>query len=324
MKRNIQIILFLLLINLSFTSKVSAQIAIDNIEELSKIKGGTTYVAMKDPNAEKSKEYVEIFKNNWTYTKLEFIKYTDITKYIAPGNSFLTLSGYVTDVQMMSLYNNGIRPGIDYSHTHIFLQLWTVDDNYFKKNKEFNDKDRIQIARLELYTDFETIVRPSNLYQNDYDADNHIRNWGPGILKNHIQNLNTYLNTGKKKSLFSDILNEKEIKKLASETLYIPDYILVKFNKFTGDESAKLKEEELLEDYKFKYKMLSTKELNDKILSDTKGFYYLQYIKSSTNKYISVINSLTGEIIYSIYVPVSYNLKSDDLKDLSKIIQKIN
>jgi len=63
--------------------------------------------------------------------------------------------------------------------------------------------------------------------------------------------------------------------------------------------------------------------LNSKILSEKNAFYYVQYVKSSTDKFVSVINSSTGEIVYSVYTPVSYNIKSDDLEDLQKKIQKI-
>jgi hypothetical protein len=61
--------------------------------------------------------------------------------------------------------------------------------------------------------------------------------------------------------------------------------------------------------------------LNDKILNDKVGFYYLVYVKSSTDKWISVVNSLTGAMIYSrCYMP-SYNIEAADLKDLRKKLQ---
>lgn len=323
MKINTKIIILIAILNIAFVSNINGQIAIDNVEELSKIKNGTTYIAMKDPNAEESKAYVEVFKNNWTYSKIEFIKYTDIFKYLKPQNSFLTISGYETSVHSQTLYSNGMRgASVDYAHTHIFLQLWTASEKYYKKNKDFKEKDKLEIARLELFTDFPTLMTPQNLYQTNYDAKGHIRNWGPGMLKNHIQNMTFYLNKGKKKDLYEDILNPTEFKKLANDVLYVPDYVLTKFNKFTGDESKKHKEEEIFEDYKFQYKIIPTKELNEKILNDSKGFYYLQYIKSSTDKFVSVINSITGEVIYSVYTPTSYNLQSGDLKELGKKIQK--
>lgn len=51
------------------------QIAVSNLEEIAKIKKGTTYVAMKDPTSEKAKEYISVFKSTWNLSKVEVIKY---------------------------------------------------------------------------------------------------------------------------------------------------------------------------------------------------------------------------------------------------------
>ena len=323
MKINLR--LFTTLVVLLFFYRGQAQVAISNISELEKIKGGTTYVAMNDPKNKKNKEFIEIFRKNWTFSKLEFIKYTDIENYFSAENSFITLSGYETNVSFFNLYTDGSRSGgIDYSHTHIYLELWNCTDKYLKneKKKELKRKDKNQIVRLELFTDFPTLLSPENLFKTDYDSDNHIRNWGKGFLQNYIQNMVQLLNNKVERKLFTQILKKEELKKLATSTLYIPDYALTKFNNFTGDESKMHDEKDIMEDYKLSYKIITTKELNNKILEDKTGFYYLQYVKSSTDKFISIINSLTGEEIYTNYVPVSYNIKSGDLKTLSKEILK--
>ena len=128
----------------------------------------------------------------------------------------------------------------------------------------------------------------------------------------------SYLNKGEIHTLYSEIYNAKEMKNLKKEVLYVPEYVLTKFNKFTGDETVKHDEKDIFVDYKLKYQLISADELNQKILEEATSFYYLIYIKSSTDKYISVINSLTGELIYSAYTPASYNIKSEDLKELQK------
>ncbi len=236
----------------------------------------------------------------------------------------MTIGGYETNTQFVNLYKNGSRSnGINYSNTHLYLELWTCDPNFFtrrdqskKKKVVFDNLDKIRVARIELFTDFKTLADPDNLYQVEYDGDGHIRNWGPGILKNYIQTLTSFLNKTEARKLYDEILNPAEIKNLKKETLFVPDYTLYKFNKFNGDESKRHDEKELFSDYKYNYKLLTTDELNQNILKGDGAFYYLIYIKSSTDKFLSVINSNTGEIIYSKYSPVSYNIKSGDLKDL--------
>ena len=301
------------------TFAVNGQIAISHVEEIPKLKKGATYVVMKNPESPQSKEYVDIIKNNWTLSKVEFIKYDELSKYISPESSFLTLSGYETSKQFTTLYQNGSsKSGINYSTTHIYLELWTCNAKYFEntKKKEFGDKNKVQVARVELFTDFPALSDPDLLFQSDYDGGGHIRNWSPGILKNQIQALTFFVNKGEPRKLFTGVENKAEIEKLKKDVLYVPDYVLIKFNKFTGNESQKHSEKDVFEDYKFKYKLLTTAELNQKILNDKTPFYYMIYIKSSTDKYISVINSLTGEIVYTKYAPVSYNIKSSDLKNI--------
>ncbi|MBK8642668.1 MAG: hypothetical protein IPN15_10805 [Saprospiraceae bacterium] len=316
--------LILFLINLLTPIIANSQFSISNLSEIAKIKSGTTYIAMKDPNSEKTKEYIEVFKNYWTISKAEFIKYSEIEKYLSPENSFLTIGGYETNTEFTRLYQNGSQKhGINYSNTHIFLELWTCDKKYFtskKKNKIFGNGDKIQVARIELFTDFETLSNPDLLYQSEFDGNGHIRNWGPGVLKNYVQALMGYLAKNESHSLYTGSSNAKELKKLKKESLYIPEYVLTKFNKFNGNETKKHDEKDIFEDFKLKYILLSGADLNHKILTDTTGFYYLIYIKSSTDKYINVIHSLTGEIIYSKYKPLSYNIKSDDFQDLQEKI----
>ncbi len=309
------------------TNNAKGQIAISNIDEIEKVKSGTTYIVMKDPNSEKVKEFVDVYKSSWTISKIEFIKYTDLDKYLSPENSFFTIGGYATTTELSTLYKGvSNESNVNYTITHIYLELWTVNKKYFesikKKPRAFAYYDQITIARIDLFTDYPTLADPNKIYQTDYDGDGHIRNLGPGILKNYIQSLMSHLNKNEERSLYSGTFNEQEMKNLRKGTLYVPDYTLIKFNKFTGDETKRHKEEEIFGDYKLKYQLLTTEDLNQKILSDKTGFYYMIYVKSCTDKFITVINSLTGEIVYAKYSGLSYNIKEDDLNDLQKKIVK--
>jgi hypothetical protein len=309
----------LLILNL----KLNAQFGIANVDKLEKVKNGITYIAMKDPSSPASKEYIEIFKKYWTYSKFEFIKYSDIKNYISKNSSFFTVSGYETNVQNINVYSNGSsRNGINYSITHLYLELWTCDDKYFEiKNQEFTNEFQREVARIELFTDFQTLSNPNNIYETEYNGEGHIRNWGPGILKNYIQQLMLLLKNGTAKRLYDNVEGKPNLKDLSTQTLYVPDYVLINFNKWTGDESKKNEEKDLFKGYKFNYKLVSINELNNMIL-DSKPFYYLVYVKSSTDKYLTIINSETGEVLYSNYTYISYNINSKDITKLYKVVSK--
>lgn len=306
---------------------VAAQFQISEAEYLDKVKNGTTYIAMRDTGSLKSKEYKDVFIKYWTYTKFKFINYSDITDYLAEGNSFLSIGGYETTTQMSTLYSNGTsKEGIDYSITHIYLEFWTPSDKYLnrkKKSDPFESTDKAQIGRIDLFTDFPTLSNPQNIYKEDYDCGGHVRNWGVGYLKNYLQVFCTLLTAGVERKLYAGSSDAAKLKALKTQTLYVPDYVLTKFNKFTGDETDKHSESEIFDDYAYKHEMVTNEKLNQMIMtSDEKPFYYLIYVKSSTDKFITVMNSATGEFIYTDYTPVSYNISDKDLKKLSSAIAK--
>ncbi|MCB9314635.1 MAG: hypothetical protein H6569_00710 [Lewinellaceae bacterium] len=313
-----------------FALKAAGQISIDNVDEIGRLKKSITYVAMKDTASEVAQQYKAIFRKYWTISKVEFITYDDILNYVSDDASFFTIGGYTTTSTFMRMSaGGGQRPGLSYENTHLYYELWVTDPkvlekwkNRKKKKDELPDSVKKIIGRIELYTDFETLAKPENIYQSDYDGGGHIYNWGPGYLKNDIQLLMALLGKDEKRWLFKSETDEKQIKKLKKETLYVPDYVLIKFNKFNGDESKRHDEKDLLSDYKLPYKLISNAELNRKIIEETEPFYYLVYIKSSTDKYVSVYNSQTGEMVYTTYTGISYNLKDKDFGKLENAVSR--
>ena len=313
-------ITFLLLI-LTFESP--AQIAISNTDLLSEIKNYTTYVAMKNPESEIAKQYIKVLKANWTFSnKLEFIKYKELDNYLNENSAFLLIGGYSVETTSVTRYSSGLeKVNLRYENTHLYLEYWIPEKKYLEKNKKkFKAKYKQQIARLEIYTDFETLRNPENIFNEDYDGGGHIRNWGLGIFKNHIQLLSASLEKGEERDLYDNYIDNEKIKLLRESTLFVPKYVFTKFNKFTAKENKTHDPKEIFSDYPFPYEVIENKQLNEKILSSEEEFYYLSYIKSSTDKFVSLINSETGEMLYTKYRPASYNLKSKDLKKLAKEI----
>ena len=292
-----------------------SQIAISNITEIANIKNGTTFFAMKDPTSPKAKEYVDVIKKYWTFSKVECIKYTDVEKNIAPNNSFMTIGAAMTT-------SNSTTASTE---THIYLEFWTTNGKYTydpKKRRHFNQEDKIELATVELFPDFTTQNNPSSLYKMDYDTAEHLKNWSAGILGNYIQQITTLLKKEEVREAKTEFYNKEELYKVSSQTLFLPDYILTKFSKNSDDESKKFLENEITEGCNLSCKIISATELNDKIISFNSPFYYLLFIKTNTDKYVTVTNSQTGEIIYSAYSSSASNFKPSDLKEIQKTIKK--
>ena len=313
---------------LVITSSTTAQIAVSNPEAIARLKNGTTYFALQDTGSAAARDFKAVILKHWTYSKPVFILYQDMYNYLSADVSFFSLSGYETTTTFRRHYADGSAlTGTSYTNTHFYLELWTLEekklDKWLKKKKKTDELPtelKIQLARIELYTDFESLSRPELLFDADVDGGGHIRNWGPGYLKGYVNSLMLLLDKGEAKTLFSKTLDLKELKKLKKATLYIPDYTLIKFNKWNGDETKRHEEKSLLGGYKYPYRLVSNEELNRLIMEATEPVYYLVYIKSSTDKYISVYNGQSGKLIYSVYSPISYNIKS---KDLGKLLSEI-
>jgi hypothetical protein len=316
----------------------TTQIEVMYFDEVARIKKGTTYITFNDTNTQIAKQYMDIYRKYWTCSKIQFINDSDIDKHIAPESSFFTMS-YLDLTNNATIYRSPTG-GASFMPTpgqlnrvehhavrgvYMFMSLWTYDEYYFtrKNKKPPTAKDEVRIARVELFPDYKTLITPDNIHLYDYDWGGHIRNWGPGMLKNYLQCLMTYFNGNNQDKIFEkeEIVNKDELAHLQTQTLYIPDYTLIYYNAGNGDESEQNDPKELFANYAYPYKVIPTKDLNDKILAGGEPFYYLVYVKDCACKLITIINSQTGNIVYSDYIKYSYNLNSSNLKDIYKTIR---
>jgi hypothetical protein len=211
------------------------------------------------------------------------------------------------------------------TETRMYLELWTTNGKFTydpKKRRHFNQADKIVVGTIELFADFYAQNNPSAMYKMEYDAAGHFKNWGAGILSNYLQQLCILLEKGTECTAKTEIANTGELQKMASTTLFVPDYVLTKFAKNSDDESKKYTEKEIFEGITLSYKLLSLDQLNEKIANSSAPFYYLLFVKTPTEKFVTVTQSQTGEIIYLGYTASASNFKNADLKSLQKTAVK--
>ena len=49
----------------------------------------------------------------------------------------------------------------------------------------------------------------------------------------------------------------------------------------------------------------------------------MRYVQTNSEKFIQVVNSITGEVIYRDYIPgLSYKIKAKNLEYLNKVVTK--
>jgi hypothetical protein len=168
----------------------------------------------------------------------------------------------------------------------------------------------------------ESKARRTQREQDEADAlytRAHYDNWGPGQIKGYLRCINDYLLQGKRRGIF-DGMEDKRLKALSKDTLFLPDYVKDLMNPFTGEMQTKDDEDaasETAKAYPFAFRYVSGDELEQRIKTATKPVYHLIYVRSSSGKYVSVAEGMSGTLLYSEYVNSSYNFKMKDLRRLA-------
>lgn len=75
-------------------------------------------------------------------------------------------------------------------------------------------------------------------------------NWTPVLLKAQLSAVEQNIQSKTRPWLFQNVTDEKLVKILSRDTLYVPKSILMSFNKFTGKESNE--KESVLSGYPYK------------------------------------------------------------------------
>ncbi|AUC81353.1 hypothetical protein CW733_04075 [Lacinutrix sp. Bg11-31] len=281
--------------------------------------------------------YKEILDSSWDITpyKLMYRKDFNLLDYTVGDYSFANLEGYHITKEMES--------GGKLEYLYIYINFFMLDgeglendlskldkssSRYKKKYEKAFESNKIKLARVDLFpkdTFVPTALREKSsvIMDSIYNKDV-FYNYKTGFLKNYFQKVNNQLKSGQEYWMYeNDFL--PELKKLAKHTLYIPNYHFIKYNPWKR-KASKDKEgfEKVIENYKYKFEFQDKNEIDRRILSGEE-FYYLRYVRVNAQKFVHIVNSKTGEIVYRNYIAgvmSSYNLKSRHIENINSKIKK--
>ena len=166
----------------------------------------------------------------------------------------------------------------------------------------------------------------SSLFEGQYQGKNHnvlaslydhgvFYNWCPVYLAGQIGAVETNLKNNFRPGFFAAVKDPSLENLLRRDTLYILNTGFMSFNKFNGREK---KSEIDFSALGCPYTLCSERELYQIFETENRGRFIFEYVKSSTDKFVSIYDLKAKKLIYRVYTPVSYNLKS---KDLAKILK---
>jgi hypothetical protein len=220
-------------------------------------------------------------------------KYWSITKFKVITPDQVSKNYSVNNVFFMdaATVSTGVAGSTSTSSEYM---MWCPREKAIQSGKEIKNLDPMFV---EIYFDIKV--------EGDY--------WYAGFFRNFLQQIQGYMNTfiaSGKADLVSD---PTKIAELKNATLYVSEYIADKgkmadlFSKYTG-----------------KYAVISSAEINKKIMAGENIYYMLTCIYGQNCKIISVINSQTGQMVYSLIdaKPTYPTLRKNDIADIDKEAQK--
>ncbi|MCX6230193.1 MAG: hypothetical protein NTZ33_01500 [Bacteroidetes bacterium] len=323
-----KIIFFLIVLFFFNLTKAQVYVGYNNIsdkyvdpnnKDLERLKSSTTIFALPNQLLDYEDEIEKIFKEVWTVSKFEIIKYNDLNGYLnSNGNySFLTLDvlGYRNSYNFFS------------SFYQIYFNLW-MNGNTRKVWSKYN----ATYGRINLSLTEESVEICKGLFKKDLASDSYKKlytkatffNLTPGFLRTYLTVMNKVLSNDKIIFYVNEGVKDKEkFIPLSKETLYIPEYILVKYDKSKKILKEKLDIKELMADYPYKWELISSDDLSKKILEKNEKFYYVVYSIDDISRSYSVYNSSNSELIFAdADNKGGFDAKSKFFKSLGKKIRK--
>ena len=278
--------------------------------------------------------YEKVLNDSWNVTpyKIVDLENFNIEDYLSNKYSIAQLAGYKRIKQMKyGGFSISLYTFIDfkiYDSVKIFEKLNKLSPKKrTKKRQGIISAYSSNIARFYIFPkdDFIRIslFRGMDEIANSFFTGDVFFNYKPGFLKNYFQKINSLIKNEEIYWLYKDDYLP-ELKKLANNKLYIPSYMAIKYNAWTQKDSKEDDENinEVFKKYDYEYEIIADDELSNKIMKNEE-LYYLRYVRMNAERFLQVVNSKTGEIIYRNYITgLSYKIKSKHIKDLnSKIIK---
>lgn len=278
-------------------------------------------------------DYLRILEDSWDVTPYQIVHIADfdIDKYLNNNYSIAKLGGFKRTTSMDYGSYTSLFTYIDflmYDGDEISKNLEKLSPRKKKKRKEDIIEENAQkIARIYIYPKDDFIHTSMSKSMDETFVSLYIDdvffNYKPGFIKNYFQKVNKLIKDEEVYWMYENDY-EVELRNLASNKLYIPSYMAIKYNGWTAKDSEEDEEniEDIFKKYDYQYEIIDDMELSDRIMNNEE-LYYIRYVRMNTERFLQVVNSKNGEIIYRNYIPgLSYKIKSKHIKNLNKDIAR--
>ncbi len=229
------------------------------------------------------------FQSHWTFSDWDI--YTDATHNTIANDSINILSIVV---------ESGSTP----QTPEISMQLHM---------KDFNG-EIVQVAKIVLYPTGELIeqiqsMNSTDMQRNKIFESGSFYNMKSAFFSANLRAMNDQFAKGKALWFGNEYISQAHINLLKSSSLAIPEYVFLKRNMLNGQDEP-VDEAKLMKHFSQSWEKATNSEAR----------FILLYAQSGTSTYISVFDTISGQIVYQNQSMNKYKLTSKDFKHLSNLI----
>ena len=276
---------------------------------------------------------LKILEDSWDVTPYQLVHIGDFDpeKYLNEKYSFAKLGGFLRTSSLGKGSYTTLFTYIDFimydNEAILKKQKKLSPKRWEKKRMDILEENELKIARIYIFpkSDFIHTTMSKSMDETFVSmyVDDVFYNYKPGFLKNYFQKVNSLIRDEKVYWMYGSDY-EEELQNLATRKLYIPSYLSVKYNAWIARDGEEDEEniEDVFKKYDYPYEIIDDTELSERIMNNEE-LYYIRYVRMNAEKFLQIVNSKNGEIVYRDYIPgFGYRIKSSHIKDLNRDIAR--
>jgi hypothetical protein len=197
-------------------------------QEMDSLTNTTTLFLLREQDMPNKIEFERAIDSVWSLTNIKVIGYNELDDYSEGKYSYFILQSYYIHLSPENYQSS--------SFSHVFLTLKLEAINYW---------ETLNYCRIELFTNLNTMNTiaytrggPSSL--DSLYKKSTLKNWTPGLISQYLSDVQKSLTLSQRESLYKSEMINDTLKQLTKrDTLYVPNYVQFKYNKWNGDEREK-------------------------------------------------------------------------------------
>ena len=273
-------------------------------ELIQQLKGKTLVFYYKKNDLEKLDQWQKCLESTWNFGKILLAPYENSQKYLSDSTyCHLIINNTRTDYYSTTRMQERTTSYTG-SEVHYYLTL-------------FLGKNEDKLCRIELFPDSKTLfkkLKGEESMINFLYSEGNFYNWTPTLLKSQLKVVLKNLEFKRRACLHQRVKDPHLMNILASDTLYIPEVLMVSYNPFSGKDSKM--DENVFKNFPAPYRKCTEDELYQIFEVEKRGRFMFEFVKSSSTKFVSIYDNKDDVFVYRDLTEMSYNLKKKDVQEI--------